>query len=158
MGWLWACVVKTLCNFPDVMFVICNFSDCVIFRTASFSKRGQLMVYRGKWGINMKIKKIPQRSVLIMSPYNIQIKNSGPSYKCGRFFVCLFVCFFFVCLFVCLFCFVLGVYDLITLAAFPRLSTFRKCEWVLKNCDACTARKCSRRSRHLQQYVFLILG
>ena len=30
----------------------------------------------------MKIrKKIPQRSVLFMSPYNIQIENSGPSYK-----------------------------------------------------------------------------
>ncbi len=27
-------------------------------------------------------KKIPQRSVLIMSPYNINIQNSGPSYKC----------------------------------------------------------------------------
>ncbi len=38
-----------------------------------------------------KDKNIPQRSVLIMLPYNIQIENSGPSYKCWLSFFEVFI-------------------------------------------------------------------
>ncbi len=69
-----------------MIFVICN------FRTASFFiNRCQTWTIHGLWRkmrYQHKDKKISQRSVLIMLPYNnIQIENSGPTYKCGLSFL-----------------------------------------------------------------------